>query len=347
MARFFMERMMEMAVKFGVMADLHVDIMPDCEQRVAAFLEACRKEDVDFVVQLGDFCYPDIKNCACAPEYRPVNIQNALDYPVYANKEKIMEMWNNFEKPAYHVLGNHDCDFCTKKQIFEYYGVDYGSYYSFDMGGFHFVVLDGNYMKVNGEYIAYEQSNYFEQNAKTPGILPYISGEQLDWLEKDLANAKYPAVLFSHQRLCGLGAVKNAPELRKIFRNAPHGVILSANGHMHQDIAYQMDDVWYLDINSISNYWFGEEYTCLGRYGEAADEKYPNVRYVAPYTEAVFGIITIDDEKITVKGRSAEYVGKTPDEIGATVGEGPFTIHAIYPRVSDRILPFKCKTIHD
>ena len=51
-----------MAVKFGVMADLHVDIMPECEERLAAFLDACRKEDVDFIVQLGDFCYPDAKN---------------------------------------------------------------------------------------------------------------------------------------------------------------------------------------------------------------------------------------------------------------------------------------------
>ncbi len=328
-----------MAVKFGVIADLHVDIMHDCEQRLATFLDACRKENVDFIVQLGDFCYPDEKTCVCERQYRPVNIQNALDYPVYANKAKIMEMWNNFEKPAYHVLGNHDCDFCTKKQIFEYYGVDYGSYYSFDMGGFHFVVLDGNYMKVNGEYIAYEQSNYFEQNAKTPGILPYISQEQLDWLEKDLANTKYPTVLFSHQRLGGIGAVKNSAELRQILHNAPNKVILSANGHMHEDFVCNIDDVWYLDVNSVSNHWIGENYTCMGRYGADADEKYPNLRYVFPYKEAVFGIITIDDENITVKGTQSEFVGKGPEELGVTGG-----VHArsgIYPKMSDRVLPIK------
>lgn len=250
-----------------------------------------------------------------------------------------MEMWNSFEKPAYHVLGKHDCDFCTKKQIFEYYGVDYGSFYSFDMGGFHFVVLDGNYMKVNGEYIAYEQSNYFGQNAKTPGILPYISQEQLDWLEKDLANSKYPTVLFSHQRLGGVGAIKNAPELRKILHNAPNRVILSANGHMHEDFVCNIDDVWYLDVNSFSNHWIGESYTCLGRYGAEADEKYPNLRYGFPYKEAVFGIITIDDENIIVKGTQSEFAGKGPEEMGVIGG-----VHArsgIYPKMSDRVLPIK------
>lgn len=330
-----------MAVKFGVIADLHIDIMPDCEARVAAFLEACRKEDVDFIIQLGDFCYPDVKDCDCAPQYRPVNIQNALDYPTYVNKAKIMEMWNNFEKPAYHVLGNHDCDMCTKKQIYEYYGVDYGSYYSFDMGGIHFVVLDGNYMKVDGAYIAYERSNYFEQNAKTPGVLPYISQEQLDWLEKDLAKTPYPTVLFSHQRLGGPGAIKNSPSLRKILRNAPNKVILSANGHMHRDIVCNIEDVWYLDINSVSNFWIGQQYTCMGRYGTEADEKYPNVRYVIPYKDPVFGIITIDEENIYVKGTKSEFVGPSAEDLGAAVDDAPFANAPIYPCISDRVLPYK------
>ena len=139
----------------------------------------------------------------------------------------------------------------------------------------------------------------------------------------------------------GVSAINNAPSLRKILRNAPNKVILSANGHMHEDFVCNIEGTWYLDINSISDYWLGTEYTCLERYGKDADEKYPNVRYVAPYTEALFGIITIDDEKITVRGRSADYVGKTPEELGATTDGAPFANKAVYPCISDRVLPYK------
>ena len=41
---------MERKVKFGVFSDAHVDIMHDIEQRLEVFIEACRKENVDFIV---------------------------------------------------------------------------------------------------------------------------------------------------------------------------------------------------------------------------------------------------------------------------------------------------------
>ena len=37
---------MKKQVKFGVFADLHVDIMHDAQERLEKFLEDCRKEDV-------------------------------------------------------------------------------------------------------------------------------------------------------------------------------------------------------------------------------------------------------------------------------------------------------------
>ena len=40
---------MKKSVKFGVFADLHVDIMPDPQRRLEAFFAACRKENVDFM----------------------------------------------------------------------------------------------------------------------------------------------------------------------------------------------------------------------------------------------------------------------------------------------------------
>ena len=76
-------------LKFGVFADLHVDIMHDTEERLRVFLNACRREDVDFIVQPGDFCYPDEgRRCICAPHNRPENIEVALNTPTYADTEK-------------------------------------------------------------------------------------------------------------------------------------------------------------------------------------------------------------------------------------------------------------------
>ena len=49
-----------MKVKFAVMTDLHVDIMPDGAARVQAFCEAAVKEQVDFLLHLGDIQYPEV-----------------------------------------------------------------------------------------------------------------------------------------------------------------------------------------------------------------------------------------------------------------------------------------------
>ena len=54
----------------------------------------------------------------------------------------------------------------------------------------HFVVLDGNYGKVDGKFVSYENGNYFD----FPKSIPYLSDTQLSWLEKDLEETKYPAV---------------------------------------------------------------------------------------------------------------------------------------------------------
>jgi predicted phosphodiesterase len=116
---------MKKAVKFGIFADLHVDIMHDTEARLECFLDAARREKVDFIIQLGDFCYPDEdRKCICQPDKRPENIEVALNHPTYADKESIRKMYRDFELPSYHVIGNHDCDMCSKRQILDYYNAE-------------------------------------------------------------------------------------------------------------------------------------------------------------------------------------------------------------------------------
>ena len=136
-----------MSVKFGVFADLHVDIIHDPQRRLEDFLEACRKEDVDFIIHLGDFCYPK-GILGVAPEaILPVNLRLSLEKPpIQPGKGALLARFRDFPKPSYHVLGNHEMDFCTKADAMAAYGMD-ASWYSFRCKGWHFIVLDGNHFR--------------------------------------------------------------------------------------------------------------------------------------------------------------------------------------------------------
>ncbi len=329
-----------MNVKFGVFADLHIDIMHDGEARMAEFLDACRKEDVDFVVHLGDYVYPnEDRKCICKPENIPANVQSALNGIAQVDKEKILKMYAEFEKPSYHTIGNHECDVCSKEQILSYWKQD-KAYYSFDKGGVHFVVLDGNYGKVDGEFVSYENGNYFD----FPKCIPYLSDTQLSWLEKDLKEAKYPAVLFSHQRLTeGYASIQNAGDLRAILKKAPNGVPLAINGHEHRDTLDYVDGTYFLNLNSISCMWVGTKYADLGKYSAEIDEKFPDIRHVIPYDKPLYTIVTITDAGAEIKGCKAEFVGKTPDALGINDPDSGFVKKGIVitSNIQQRFLSFE------
>ena len=104
-------------VKFGIFTDLHLDIMHDGRIRLDTFIEQMKKEDVDFIIQLGDFCYPeDTSKCLCSEKNMPINLKNAMRVPADVPKIELLEKFNKFSKPHYHVLGNHEFDFCSKEQ---------------------------------------------------------------------------------------------------------------------------------------------------------------------------------------------------------------------------------------
>jgi Icc protein len=107
-------------VRFGVISDVHQDLMYDASARLAAFVEAMRGAEVDFIVQLGDFCIPHPRN------------------------QPFMDVWRSWRGPAYHVHGNHDFDGGYRpEQVRAFYGMA-ASYYQFNAGGVAFFVLDGN-----------------------------------------------------------------------------------------------------------------------------------------------------------------------------------------------------------
>ena len=107
-------------LRFGLIADVHQDIMHDACQRISAFVDAMSEWKAEFICQLGDFCRPDDRN------------------------REFLERWNAFDGPRIHVLGNHDMDGgYTRAQTVAFYGMP-DKHYSIDTKGVHVVVLDGN-----------------------------------------------------------------------------------------------------------------------------------------------------------------------------------------------------------
>lgn len=98
--------------------------------------------------------------------------------------EWFLEDMETFDIPWYPVMGNHDAEGkgwdVTKEMIFE----DRNTYYSFDQGDNHFIILD----------------------AFMPGYENTLSEEQFKWLQNDLATTIQPNIfVFVHAPLYPLG----------------------------------------------------------------------------------------------------------------------------------------------
>jgi len=209
-------------VRFGIVADAHyADRKPggirhyrESLIKMKECVQLMNDRDVGFLVELGDF-----KDESSRPRE-----ETTLKY-----LETIESVFARFKGRCCHVLGNHDLDSISKPQ-FQSRVTNTGiakdaTYYSFDLSGTHFIVLDANY-KSDGADFDHGNFNWTETN---------IPGEQLRWLKKDLAAASGPAVVFVHQQLDGEGnhTVDNAPEVRRVLE-ASRRVLAVFQGHNHR-----------------------------------------------------------------------------------------------------------------
>lgn len=299
-------------VRFGVCTDVHKDVMHDADQRLQVFVSEMNEKDVDFIIQMGDFCQPQEYNVS------------------------FLSIWNSFEGPAYHVLGNHDMDDdtggrFTRDETVAYYDMP-SKYYSFDKQRFHFVVLDGN----------------DRTDPPQPGYAHFIGEEQQDWLREDLAATGLPVIIFSHQSLEDAEGVENADEIRKILEDANRQskkkkVIASFSGHHHIDYTKAINGIYYIQINSMSYQWLGGDYLQV-RYSKEIDEKYPYIKYTAPYKDPLFALVEIDSKGIIrIKGRESTWVGPSPWELGSPETHREQTV----PRITSQELKFKYKATNE
>jgi hypothetical protein len=216
----------------------------------------------------------------------------------------------------------------SREKVIEFWGSP-AKYYSFEKDGIHFIVLDGNDKNPSPD--------------KASGYARFIGDGQKEWLKNDLKSATLPCVLFSHQSFENTDSgIENQSEIRQILEdeNKASGfnkVIACFSGHHHIDYATSINGIYYIQINSMSYFWLGDQYQIV-RYSKEVDEKYPWIKYTAPYRDPLFAFVEIDSRSIRIEGRKSEFVGPTPKEMNYP--KGPEN-NPVTPFISDRKLSLK------
>lgn len=294
------EKREKKTLRFGLCADVHKDIMHDADLRLKAFVEEASEQELDFIIQMGDFCRPYDYN---------------LDF---------MSIWNSFPGKKYHVIGNHDMDGgFTREQVVEYWNAS-GRYYSFDSNGYHLVVLDGN--------------DDDTSPGRPAGYARFIGKEQLEWLEADLEKTKLPVIVFSHQGLDNdLGGICNATESRLVLERANkqagfQKVQLVFSGHHHQDYYNTINGIHYVQINSMSYQWLGDEFQQI-RYSEEVDKNFPWIKFTVPYKDPLWALADISSDTFRLYGKKTEFVGPSPEELGVDMS---LYGYPVVPYISDK-----------
>lgn len=293
----------EKTIKFAIASDFHAPDVPNGGKHLQAFIDAARKENVDFIIELGDFCRLD---------------SASLPY---------MNIWDSFTGEKYHVIGNHDMDQYTGEEYAQGMGMP-ACYYSFDKGDFHFIVLDANNIYDGEKYVHYAKANYYLD----PSMRAFIDPEQLEWLKKDLAATDKKCILFSHQSIDKF--IGNRKEVRNILETenerARHKkVVLAFSGHNHSNYTEVINGITYIQINSASYVWVDQPSMTEKRYSEDINQKYSLLKHSVTYDKPLYGIVTLTNSGASLKGTKADFMPPTPKEIGLKDSLGRFPLVSV------------------
>jgi alkaline phosphatase len=229
-------------VQFGLITDVHANdmdspvegkVMVHFADRLATFAEAMNAWPAEFVVELGDFVNGNFVMGALGDPARIPGILQQAEVALSA-----------FTGPVYHVLGNHDVYDLRKDEIQTVLGMA-RTYYSFDQGAYHFVVLDAQF-ETTGEPLA---DTFWR-------VLGTIPTEELDWLRSDLAATAYPTIVFVHQpidsdldTIAGGPPISNHLEVQAVLASSG-AVIAVFQGHDHEFRHQVLEGVHYVTFNA-------------------------------------------------------------------------------------------------
>jgi predicted phosphodiesterase len=225
--------------RFGIVTDSHYADADTIGSRyyrhslakLTECVELMNTQKVDFLIELGDF--KDQNN----PPVEQRTIKNL---------RAVEKVFQKFNGPTYHVLGNHDADSISKEQFLtniENTNIDPAkNHYSFDFNGVHFIILDANYRTDGTDY---DHGNFDWTDANIPPA-------ELNWLRQDLAAARRGAIVFIHQLLDGTGSVyvNNAADIRRILEQSGK-VQVVFQGHHHSGSYSRIEGIHYYTLKAM------------------------------------------------------------------------------------------------
>lgn len=227
-------------LRIGVVTDVHAHdtespvehkVMSNYAQRLSAFVDAMNAWPADAVVELGDLVNGAF---VLGADYGdPSRIPQILD--------GALASLGRLACPTHYVLGNHDLYDLSKGEFLAAIGRD-ERYCSFDLGGFHFVVLDAEYNDPG-------EDDYDHVFMRVKCRIPL---HEIDWLRQDLAETVLPTIVFIHQPLdsefdvnAGGPPVVNNAEVRGLLSGS--GVVAAVfQGHDHDNRYQEIDGVHYV-----------------------------------------------------------------------------------------------------
>ncbi len=234
-------------IKIGLVTDSHYADREPANNRyyrqaldkMKEFIQVVNEEGVDLIMHMGDFKDED-------PNQRT---KDTLDY-----LRQLEAVYGLFAGPRYHCVGNHDVDSITKSQFLKNIEnsdiTNSQSYYSFDLKGFHFTVLDANFHRDGRHHFYRAGADWQDTN---------ITGEQMEWLRQDLESTSLPTLVFCHHPLFeyfrdGLKFhVNQFREVQSIMEKS--GKVLSVfQGHVHEERYQRIHDINYYTQNAMVDF---------------------------------------------------------------------------------------------
>jgi predicted phosphodiesterase len=195
-------------VRFAIIGDRTGSAQPGVYEQIVLEVERLKP---DFVLTVGD----------AIQGYSDDSVAIKQEWEEYKNIISKLSM------PIYFSPGNHDITTDSMLPFYErYIGIPY---YSFDVKGLHFIVLD--------------VSRWEKSSELPPG--------QLDWLINDLKKNQKAiyTIVFYHKPFWADEIASGKPDtLHSIFRN--YGVDAVFNGHTHTYFSGKFDDIMYTDVST-------------------------------------------------------------------------------------------------
>jgi 3',5'-cyclic AMP phosphodiesterase CpdA len=238
--------------RFIFMTDIHITDQPNAIEGFNKAIDECNSLNPDFVITGGDLVM-DVLNVG-------YNRADSL-YKLYLNMTK------RFKNPLYNCMGNHEIWAWAIKPTPDTTHYEYGkgmyekrikpSYYSFDVNGWHFIILSSIQRDYNGVYKG------------------GIDEKQIDWLKMDISKTdkKTPTIIITHIPLLTLQSqyfygslavnspgdvIVNSKEVLNLFKD--YNLKLVLQGHLHSYEKLEINNITFITGGAVCASWWNGPY---------------------------------------------------------------------------------------